>query len=266
MLNKKTLLKNVKNSWKKILDDNKLDSILIEINNKIKNSKTILPLEKNIFRAFEYFDLNETKVVFLGQDPYYNLRKCNTPVATGLSFSVDYNYKIPPSLMNIFKELKLEYKNYKIPNHGNLERWSKEENILLLNTSLTVEVNKPNSHSKLWENYTNKIIQYISDNVKNVVFILLGNNAQKKIKFINIKNKLNYNLEIISAPHPSPLSAYKGFFNSNIFKKTNDYFNLINSYKKLYFCFINKNYTFINYNILQNIFFFFNYKIINWNI
>jgi uracil-DNA glycosylase len=209
------LFKNVKKSWKKIfkkyINDDDIE--------KLYKNKIIFPKINNIFEAFKYFDLNETKLVFLGQDPYINYKIINgeiIPQATGLSFSVPNEFPIPPSLKNIFIEIKNSYSDFIIPENGNLIKWVVEEKILLLNTSLTVEKNKSNSHQKFWKNITDNIIKDISDNHPNTIFLLLGNNAKSKKKYINEKKHI-----IIEGIHPSPLSAYKGFFNSKIFKKIN---------------------------------------------
>lgn len=209
------LFKNVKKSWKKILKKYINDDDI----EKLYKNKTIFPKINNIFEAFKYFDLNETKLVFLGQDPYINYKIINgeiIPQATGLSFSVPNEFPIPPSLKNIFIEIKNSYSDFIIPENGNLIKWVVEEKILLLNTSLTVEKNKSNSHQKFWKNITDNIIKDISDNHPNTIFLLLGNNAKSKKKYINEKKHI-----IIEGIHPSPLSAYKGFFNSKIFKKIN---------------------------------------------
>ena len=210
------IFKNIKKSWKKILQK--------YINNKnilnLYKNKTIFPKINNIFEAFKYFELEETNLVFIGQDPYINFKIIDNqiiPQATGLAFSVSDNFSIPPSLKNIFIEIKNTYPNYIIPKNGNLIRWVKEEKILLLNTSLTVEKNKSNSHQTFWKNITDNIIKDISDNHPGTIFLLLGNNAKSKKKFINEKKHI-----IIEGVHPSPLSAYKGFFHSKIFKKIND--------------------------------------------
>ena len=189
MYTKKKVLKNVKNSWLNILDNDNLNKIIFELNKK--SNCEYFPLIENIFETFKYFETYETKVILLGQDPYHNIKN-NIPQANGLSFSVNDNYPIPPSLKNIFKELKNEYNNFKIPNNGNLKKWLIQEKILLLNCSLTVEKHKAGSHMKLWKNYTNNIIKYISENCSNVVFILLGNFAQNKIKIINSVQMVNF--------------------------------------------------------------------------
>lgn len=246
MYTRKNILQGVKKSWLNIIDNNELKLI---INNLNKESEQCFPVCENIFETFKYFEVKETKLVILGQDPYHNIKN-NIPQANGLAFSVNENYQVPPSLKNIYKELKLEYKDFVIPKNGNLINWVKKEKIILLNSALTVKAHKANSHSKLWKNYTDNIIKYISDNVDNIIFILLGNFAKTKIKFIN-QNKIKYNLvNIITAPHPSPLSANKGFFGSNIFITSNKYLEKINSLKKLYFTFIVKSNR-LNYNIIR---------------
>lgn len=143
-----------------------------------------------------------------GQDPYHNPGQAN-----GLSFSVNDNIKIPPSLKNIYKEIQNEFldRNY-IFTSGNLERWFKEEKIFLLNASLTVIKNKPSSHMSMWKKFTNDVIEYISHNNDKCIFVLLGNFAKSKDTYIINKNNIIYGV------HPSPLSANKGFFDSNIFK------------------------------------------------
>ena len=150
-------------------------------------------------------DVKDIKIVLLGQDCYHG--ECQ---AHGLSFSVPNNMKIPPSLKNIYKELKLEFpeRNYVFPN-GNLERWFNEEKIFLLNCSLTVEKGKAGSHMKKWMHMTNDVIKHISANNKDCVYLLLGNYAKSKAEFID-------STRIVSAPHPSPLA--RGFIGSNVFK------------------------------------------------
>ena len=168
----------------------------------------VYPPKEHIFRVFE-MPLREIRVVLLGQDPYHNPGE-----AHGLSFSVPLSVKTPPSLKNIFKELQNEFpdRHYNFTN-GNLEKWFKDEKIFLLNSALTVIKNKPNSHAKMWEEFTDDVIKYISENNEKCIYLLLGSNAKSKAKFI--KNKAN----IITGVHPSPLSAHNGFFNSGIFVK-----------------------------------------------
>ena len=199
MFNKNDLLKGIKASWLSLLDNPELDKIIKTLN----TYKTqILPTENKIFEAFKYFELKDTKVCLLGLDPYISCEQ-----AMGLSFSVPTGCKIPPSLKNIFKELDLDDQT-----NGNLTKWVKNNQFLMLNASLTVFEGKSNSHKNIWKNYTDKLIKDISDNSNKIIFILLGNEAQSKIKFID--EKKHY---IINGVHPSPLSAYRGFIGSGIF-------------------------------------------------
>jgi uracil-DNA glycosylase len=193
-------------SWKKLFDkyDFNLD-ILYNIGD------IVYPQKNLIFRVFE-MNVKKIKIVLLGQDPYHNPNQAN-----GLSFSVQNKVKIPPSLQNIYKEICVEFpeRNYEF-NSGNLERWFTEEKIFLLNSSLSVIKNKPSSHMVIWSDFTDDVISYISKKNKNCIFILLGNFAKSKEKFII--NKEN----IIIGVHPSPSSANNGFFNSNIFKQVEE--------------------------------------------
>lgn len=207
---------NINSSWKDILSKEFNLPYFYEIKKTIESEiniwKIIYPPIENIFYAFDKTSLNDLRVVILWQDPYHNPNQ-----AHWLSFSVQSGIKPPPSLKNIFKELKDDLL-YEIPNDWNLERWSKE-GVLLLNAILTVEKNKPSSHSKIgWENFTNNIISYISNNKENVVFILWWNFAKSKINLIDEKRHF-----IITSNHPSPFSAYRWFFWSKPFSKTNDY-------------------------------------------
>lgn len=221
------ILKDVRPSWKKIwLEILSTEQGLETINFiKLKLQKHIgtdyiLPRQDKIFEAFKYFDINETKLVLLGQDPYINIQSINgknVPQAMGLSFSVPIGIKIPPSLKNIYKELKNSYDDFEIPDHGDLTKWVLNEKILLLNSSLTVKKGVSNSHQKKWEKLTDRLIEYISNNNNHVVFLLLGNNAKNKRKLINSDKH-----SIICGVHPSPLSASRGFFNSNVFKLVNE--------------------------------------------
>lgn len=218
--NKKNLLKGVKKSWKKFLKDQLNDENLKKINEDRKKFR-IFPEPKLVFNTLKHFELNELKIVLLGQDPYIRYEIHNDKLisqAMGLAFSVSKEIKkIPPSLKNIFKELKNSIKDFKIPDNGDLTRWVKDEKILLLNSGLTVIEGKSNSHQKLWESLTDSIIKYISDNTTNTIFILLGNFAKNKSKLIDLNKHY-----IIKGVHPSPLSASRGFFGSNIFNKANE--------------------------------------------
>ena len=170
--------------------------------------KIVLPEPKNFFRAFDLCELNKVKVVIIGQDPYH------TPgVPNGLAFSVNKNQKLPPSLINIFRELEsdLGVKNY----IGDLSAWSRQ-GVLLLNTCLSVCAGLPASHANIgWENFTNAAIEEIQKK-KNIIFLLWGKHAQQKKAFIQEDNF------ILEAAHPSPLSANNGFFGCNHFSKTNN--------------------------------------------
>ena len=175
-------------------------------------SKTIYPLAKNIYNALRLTSYKDTKVVILGQDPYHEPNQ-----AHGLAFSVNKGITIPPSLVNIYQELHDDL-GIDIPNHGNLTSWARQ-GVLLLNTVLTVEAHRANSHKgKGWEQLTDTIIQKLNDKQEPLVYILWGANARSKKQFINNPKHL-----IIESVHPSPLSAYNGFFGSKPFSKTNDY-------------------------------------------
>lgn len=206
----------INNSWKDILKDelskNYFIKILEFLDKEINEGKVIYPGVDDIFSAFNLCPFETIKVVIIGQDPYHNPSQ-----AHGLSFSVKKNIKIPPSLKNIIKELKTDL-NISTENNGDLSTWA-EQGVFLLNGSLTVEENKPMSHSKIgWEIFTNNVIKYLSDNKENLVFILWGKYAETKKDFIDEKKHL-----IIKSAHPSPLSAYHGFFGSKPFSRTNDF-------------------------------------------
>ena len=170
---------------------------------------TIFPPTSMIFRALELVDFHEAKVLILGQDPYHDLGQAN-----GLSLSVNKEIMIPPSLRNIFLELKDDL-NIPISQHGDLTFWAQQK-ILLLNSVLTVEHGKPNSHKELgWDKLTDQIISQLSKR-GNMIFVLWGKIAQSKLQLINKKTN-----KVLSAPHPSPLSAYRGFFGCRHFSKIN---------------------------------------------
>lgn len=173
--------------------------------------KTIFPRKELVFRAFAT-DLNEVKVVILGQDPYH------TPgAAEGLAFSVPNSQPIPPSLMNIYKEIDSDIGYHTNP-RGSLANWQKQ-GVLLLNTVLTVEAHKPKSHSgKGWEIFTTEVIKYLNETRPHLVFILWGRDARNKKPLIDSSKHL-----VLESAHPSPLSAYAGFFGSKPFSKCNDF-------------------------------------------
>jgi uracil-DNA glycosylase len=178
-----------------------------------QNGVQIFPKNKDIFNAFELTPFDKVKVVLLGQDPYHGKDQ-----AHGLSFSVQKGIAIPPSLKNIYKELETDICRFKTPAHGNLNYWA-QQGVLLLNATLTVAENSPSSHQKAgWENFTNQVIQTLSDQKENLVFILWGKFAQAKSALIDEQKHL-----VIKSPHPSPFSAHSGFFGSKPFSKTNDY-------------------------------------------
>lgn len=193
-------------SWKTIFD--KHDICISNMKTKNIDTELIYPPQEDWFRVFE-MDVNDIKIVLLGQDPYHGPGQ-----AHGLAFSVNKGIRIPPSLLNIFKELKMEYpdRNYEFK-HGNLEEWFYREKIFLLNASLSVKAGKAGSFIKQWTSFTDDIIKFIADINKNCIFLLLGNFAKDKDRFIENKDRIIYGV------HPSPLSAHRGFFDSNIFKK-----------------------------------------------
>lgn len=201
------------NDWDDVLSDiyNKdYFKILIDKVNKEYEDKIIFPSKDDLFNAFKLTSFNDVKVVIVGQDPYHGEGE-----AHGLSFSVRDGIKIPPSLKNIYKEL---YDDLGVPirDSGNLDSWARQ-GVLLLNSTLTVEKDKPNSHSKIgWQEFTDEVIKIIDKNKSDVVFLLWGNYARSKKELI----KNNY---IIESSHPSPFSARNGFFGSRPFSKTNDY-------------------------------------------
>ena len=203
------------NSWDILLSEeykkdyfkNLKDFVISEYKNK-----TIYPKISEIFKAFIETSYEDVKVVILGQDPYYGENE-----AEGLSFSVKIGIAKPPSLINIFTELKNDL-GCNIPNHGSLVSWAKQ-GVLLLNSTLTVVKDTPKSHSnKGWEIFTDEVIKIINKKNKPVVFILWGSDARNKKQLIT--NPIHY---IIESPHPSPLSAYRGFFGSKPFSKTNNF-------------------------------------------
>ncbi len=177
-----------------------------------KAGKVIYPPGKLIFNAFDCTPFNKVKVVIIGQDPYHNAGQ-----AHGLSFSVPDGVAPPPSLVNIFKELRDDL-DIPIPHTGNLEKWAKQ-GVLLLNASLTVEANTPMSHSQLgWHHFTDEVIKHISSDKDNVVFMLWGKFAQNKEALIDTSKH-----KVLKAAHPSPFSAHNGFFGCGHFSKTNNW-------------------------------------------
>lgn len=174
--------------------------------------KTIYPDKYKVFEALKLTSFRQTKVVILGQDPYHGINQ-----AHGLAFSVQRGIVIPPSLLNIYRELKDDL-GCSIPNHGCLVPWA-EQGVLLLNTSLTVVANQANSHrGKGWENFTDRVIQLLNRKDTPVVFLLWGSNAKSKQTYITNPRHL-----VLTAVHPSPLSAHRGFFGCKHFSKANQF-------------------------------------------
>ena len=207
--------KNIKHEWKLLLQKNTKLNNLNTINNFLitssKLEKKIFPKMDDIFRSLSFSAPKDINVVIVGQDPYHSYGQAN-----GLAFSVNEGTKLPPSLKNIYKELESDLGIIESEN-GNLESWAKQ-GVLLLNTILTVEESRPGSHQGIgWEEITDCFLNNIGNNGA-VVFILWGAKAQDKENVIVKKNNL-----IIKGPHPSPLSAYKGFFNSKPFSRTNKF-------------------------------------------
>ncbi|OOF37241.1 uracil-DNA glycosylase [Rodentibacter heidelbergensis] len=178
-----------------------------------QRGKTIYPPQEEVFNAFKYTAFEEVKVVILGQDPYHGPNQ-----AHGLAFSVKPEVAIPPSLLNIYKELNQDIPGFQIPANGYLVKWA-EQGVLLLNTVLTVERGLAHSHANLgWETFTDRVIAALNEQRENLVFLLWGSHAQKKGSMIDRTRHA-----VFTAPHPSPLSAHRGFFGCRHFSKTNEY-------------------------------------------
>ncbi len=205
---------SIEHSWKEEMSEEFSKPYFAQIANFLrtekKAGKVIYPPGPQIFNAFQYTPFNEVKVVIIGQDPYHNPGQAN-----GLCFSVADKVAPPPSLVNIFKEL-VDDMEVAPPKSGNLEKWARQ-GVLLLNASLTVEENKPMSHSKIgWDIFTDQVIRHVSDHREHVVFMLWGRFAQNKEVLINTAKH-----KILKAAHPSPLSAYNGFVGCKHFSKAN---------------------------------------------
>lgn len=205
----------ITNDWAKYLQEEYKKSYYRSLYENVKkeySEQVIFPPSDEIFTAFHLTPLSEVKVVILGQDPYHNYGQ-----AHGLSFSVKPDIKTPPSLENIYKELHDDLGCY-IPNNGYLIKWAKQ-GVFLLNTTLTVRAHQANSHKDIgWEYFTDAAIRILNEQDRPIVFLLWGGFAQKKKSFLNNKKHL-----ILEAPHPSPLSAYRGFFGCKHFSKTNEF-------------------------------------------
>ncbi|MFZ2153401.1 MAG: uracil-DNA glycosylase [Microgenomates group bacterium] len=201
----------IEESWGKELESEFDKEYFVKLAEFVKSeykSNTVYPPAKYIFRAFEMTPFDKVRVVILGQDPYHGPKEAN-----GLCFSVDESVKLPPSLQNIYKEIKSDEGN-----EGNINNWP-QQGVLLLNSTLTVQANSPASHAnKGWEEFTDAVIRIISEKKSGVVFILWGKYAQNKGQIVNFAKHL-----IIKSPHPSPFSAHSGFFGSKPFSKCNEY-------------------------------------------
>lgn len=200
--------------WKDVLSDIKktdtFEQVIQFVAQQRGVGKTIYPPKEQVFNAFKQTEFHQVKVVILGQDPYHG-----TGQANGLAFSVNKNISLPPSLVNIYKEISSDI-GVMTPEHGDLSHWAKQ-GVLLLNTVLTVEASQANSHRKKgWETFTDTVIQSLNQAPQHIVFLLWGRPAQSKTRLINQQRHT-----ILTAPHPSPLSAYRGFFGCRHFSKTN---------------------------------------------
>ncbi|WP_281169298.1 uracil-DNA glycosylase [Spirochaeta cellobiosiphila] len=206
---------NIDTSWYTLLEEEMSKTYFNKLTQYVQEeykSKTIYPPNEEIFAAFDYCPVDKTKVVILGQDPYHGPNQ-----AHGLCFSVKDPTPCPPSLKNIYKEIQSDL-GQGIPHSGDLTRWAKQ-GVLLLNATLTVQAAKAGSHQKKgWEEFTDTAINKLQETKDNIVFLLWGSYAQKKGQMIDRQRHL-----VLEAPHPSPLSAHRGFFGCRHFSKTNTY-------------------------------------------
>lgn len=207
-------------SWKKVLSAEFEKDYFAQLTEFVKSeykSATVYPPPKFIFRAFELTPFDQVKVVIIGQDPYHWEGQAN-----GLCFAVNKGVKLPPSVQNIYKEIATDLGRPPSYPDGDLEEWAKQ-GVLLLNSTLTVRAHSPASHQKKgWEDFTDAVVKVLSEQKENLVFILWGAYAQKKGLVIDETKHL-----VIKSPHPSPFSAYTGFFGSRPFSKCNDYLSLL---------------------------------------
>lgn len=205
----------IEESWREVLKEEFEKEYFKQLTDFVKEEykvQTVFPAGKNIFRAFDQCAFDRVKVVILGQDPYHGPGQAN-----GLCFSVKEGMPFPPSLVNIFKEIKDDL-GKDIPPNGSLDRWA-QQGVLLLNATLTVRAHQAGSHqNKGWEEFTNAVIYQLASRKQGLVYMLWGSYAQKKAAFVNGKSNL-----ILKAPHPSPLSSYRGFFGCKHFSKANAY-------------------------------------------
>jgi uracil-DNA glycosylase len=202
-------------SWQQQLQHEFDKSYFEQLTTFVKNeyvTHTVYPPGKLIFNAFNQCPFDNVKVVLLGQDPYHEQGQ-----AHGLCFSVPHGVTPPPSLVNIFNEIQTDL-GIPLPNNGDLTRWA-QQGVLLLNATLTVKAHQAGSHqNKGWETFTDAVIQQLNQHKKHVVYLLWGSYAQRKGAFISVHDNL-----VLKSPHPSPLSAYRGFFGNKHFSKTNQY-------------------------------------------
>lgn len=203
-------------NWSDVIEKEKkqqyFQSILHFVKSEREAGKVIYPQQDNVFSAFESTAFEQVKIVILGQDPYHGAGQ-----AHGLCFSVLPEIKVPPSLVNIYKELSTDIAGFRIPESGYLQPWA-EQGVLLLNTVLTVEEGKAHSHAKCgWERFTDAIIQALNDHQKGIIFLLWGAHAHKKGKIIDRERH-----HVLTSAHPSPLSAYRGFWGCKHFSKANE--------------------------------------------
>lgn len=203
-------------TWTDLLGNEKQQPYFAELLARVQaereSGKTIFPPSEQVFNAFKYTKLEQLKAVILGQDPYHGQGQ-----AHGLCFSVPKGVKLPPSLRNIYKAIKHDYPDYQPPEHGDLTKWA-EQGVLLLNTVLTVEAGKAHSHASWgWEKFTDKVIAQINEHCEGIVFLLWGAHAQKKGALIDRQRH-----HVLTAVHPSPLSAHRGFLTCGHFRRTNE--------------------------------------------
>ncbi|PTO74941.1 uracil-DNA glycosylase [Vibrio splendidus] len=209
-------------SWESIINDERdkeyFQSVLAFVEQQRNSGKTIYPPQEQVFSAFDMTPFESVRVVILGQDPYHGANQ-----AHGLAFSVLPGVKIPPSLRNMYKELAQDIDGFEIPSHGYLDTWA-SQGVLMLNTVLTVEEAKAHSHAKCgWETFTDAIIAELNQRSEPIIFLLWGAHAQKKGQAIDADKH-----HVLVAPHPSPLSARRGFFGCQHFSMTNELLSSIN--------------------------------------
>ncbi|MDN2666384.1 uracil-DNA glycosylase [Vibrio sp. 14N.309.X.WAT.E.F5] len=209
-------------TWESIINDERekayFQSVLAFVEQQRNSGKTVYPPQEQVFSAFDMTPFESVRVVILGQDPYHGANQ-----AHGLAFSVLPGVKIPPSLRNMYKELAQDIEGFEIPTHGYLDTWA-SQGVLMLNTVLTVEEAKAHSHAKCgWETFTDTIIAELNQRSEPIIFLLWGAHAQKKGQAIDADKH-----HVLVAPHPSPLSARRGFFGCQHFSMTNELLSSIN--------------------------------------